>query len=145
MTDDAKVCIMTKAATPFRVVAWLVLSLVLFGGLACSLGHGRLLAAYVLPAPVSQAMSSRPDCGDHRHMENQAAISDHQPNSRVPLHIHEGADSTCVFAGTLLLALALSALGWWLGRSGDRHRRRLPPRSSYTCHHVLIALNPQAP
>lgn len=135
---------MTNAATSTRF-AWLMLSLVLISGLACSMGHGRFLAAYILPVAVSQATFSSADCDHHGHPQHQAAISDHQPNSRVPLHVHEGADSTCVFAGTLLLALALSALGWWLGRSGDRHRRRLPPASPYTCNHVLIALNPQAP
>lgn len=142
---DAKVRVMSKAATSSPIVTWLVLSLALFSGLVCGLGHGQLMAAFVFPSSLSRAMSSMADCGNHGHALHPTALPDNQSSSPVPLHVHGDAGSTWVFASKLFLALALSVTGWWLGHSGDRYRRRLPSVPPNAGHFVLIAHSHQAP
>lgn len=119
------------AARYFRArVAWLLFALVLLNGLACSFGHGQMMAGH----------ATAPAMGMH-HEGHGLAGKPVPP----PMQGMSNPFENCFFAGSVPLALfVFAALGWLL-----RNRRASPPaphtRPLGPPRLSLPALNPQAP
>lgn len=101
-------------------IAWLLLALVLFHGLACSLGHGLMMgnmgsASQPAPSAVGHAA---PAHAMHRAMDAQLAKSaSAHPAPSDAHHGFEALFAECAFAGMLTLALIAFAVLGWLSRT----------------------------
>ncbi|MBD1602242.1 hypothetical protein, partial [Pseudomonas typographi] len=92
-------------------VAWLLFTLVLLNGLACSFGHGQMMAAQ--PAKAPMAMMQHND---------QGLAGMHKP---APMQGMKTPFEDCFFAGSVPLALLVfAALGWLL-----RTPQQCPPHA----------------
>lgn len=133
---------------------------VLLNGLACGLGHGRLMAMAERVEAQGAAVAVADNVGGHGMSAGARPMSMHGavPQAPAPMAEHgvgeqpDGLDmlamklfGDCAFAGTLLqVVILLLALGWLA-------RLQLPPilrpRQALAAprHFSLPALNPQAP
>lgn len=119
-------------------LAWMLLALILFNGLACSLGHGLMLKAF---APDAHSVEH----GSHHDMSGHHAVDMTQDTSQDMKGGTPGMFETCAFAATLTMALvAFIALGWLLPHRPDRCS---PPDRwhSRPARHCSSGLNPHAP
>ena len=126
-------------------IAWILYAVVLFNGLACSIGHGQMMAAFAgtAVASVSHADHGMSDMhGGHHTMHMSMDGSSKKTDMSGGMKAQSG---DCSFAGTLTLAMIFFVALGWLTRI-RRSRFVLPdlwlgnlPRYS------LPGLNPQAP
>ncbi|QHF04321.1 DUF2946 domain-containing protein [Pseudomonas asturiensis] len=130
-------------------IAWILYAVVLFNGLACSVGHGQMMAAFAGQAvasasPVGHEMSgmhSGHHAGHHKmHMAMEGASKKIETSGSM-----QSQPGDCSFAGTLTLAtIFFVALGWLI-------RTRIPRFVlpdlwlGNLSRHTLPGLNPQAP
>jgi hypothetical protein len=142
-------------------VAWILLALILFNGLACSFGHGQMLKAWVVGGSSSEgADASHSHHGmsgvDGRHGAMDASVQNHgmthaMPHTKNPADTMDAHDPNmpmfedCSFAATLILALVFFVGLGWLQR-----RRQLRISVPYAWHltplrHCCSGLNPHAP
>lgn len=131
--------------THFAPIAWILYAVVLFNGLACSMGHGQMLQAFVsnqvVPAShEGHGMSAMH--GGHYQMHMAMDASSKKTDLPGSMNMQSG---DCSFAGTLTLAMIFFvALGWLLRIRTPRIR--LPDfRSGTLSRHVFPGLNPHAP
>jgi hypothetical protein len=83
---------MNLARTFRSPIAWMLLCFILFNGLACSIGHGQMLAAFSSAPPVMA-------CGDHQDASapmDMSTMGDHALLMKLAM-------SDCAFAATLAL------------------------------------------
>ncbi|MFF7710862.1 DUF2946 family protein [Pseudomonas sp. NPDC007930] len=126
------------SARGFRAhVAWVLFALVLLNGLACSFGHGLMMAGPPAKAPMKMPAGM--------HMDHGQAMADLQKPMPMPMQGMQNPFEHCFFASTVPLALLVfAALGWLL-----RSRRPRPPLAPAEPlrppRWLLPALNPQAP
>ncbi|MGO3562027.1 DUF2946 family protein [Pseudomonas helleri] len=125
---------MNLARTFRSPIAWMLLCFILFNGLACSIGHGQMLAAFSSAPPVMA-------CGDHQDASapmDMSTMGDHALLMKLAM-------SDCAFAATLALpSIFLILLGWLLRTS----RPRLHDAYTFwqrTPRRTLPGLIPQAP
>jgi hypothetical protein len=125
-----------KFVRPHRtLIAWMLCTVILFSGLACSLGHGQMLEAF----------SNTESAMDHMAMPEMDMSKMAMPGQGEHGLIMKMAMTDCAFAGTLTQALIFFiGLSWLLRRSRPRlaityRFCRIPSR------HALPGLVPQAP
>ncbi|WP_237503424.1 DUF2946 family protein [Pseudomonas syringae] len=142
---DVKLAAMNFFRTHCSPIAWILYAVVLFNGLACSIGHGQMMAAFAgtAVASVSHAGHGMSDMHAGHHTMH---MSMHDSSKKMDMSGSMKAQSgECSFAGTLTLAMIFFvALGWLI--RVRRTRFVLPdfwlgnlPR------YILPGLNPQAP
>lgn len=126
-------------------IAWILYAVVLFNGLACSMGHDQMLGTFVskqlVPAShEGHGMSAMH--GGHHEMHMAMDASSKKTDLPGSMNMQSG---DCSFAGTLTLAMIFFvALGWLLRIRTPRIR--LPDfRSGTLSRHVFPGLNPHAP
>jgi hypothetical protein len=129
--------------------AWLLLLLVLFNGLACSIGHGQMLR------PLFSFSAA--DSVEHQHchdeggmssmsgMESMHAMPTEAGGHDMPMQGMHSPFSDCFFAGSLLSSILVFVLISWLLR--HREARPKTPSALFTASHreLLPKLNPRAP
>ncbi|MEX6676209.1 DUF2946 family protein [Pseudomonas sp. W2Oct36] len=131
--------------THCSAIAWILYAVVLFNGLACSVGHGRMMSASAGDAagPASPAAHSMSDMHGGHHkmpmsMDGASVKKDRSDSMKM-----QSAD--CSFAGTLTLAMIFFVALSWLIRTRSP-RFVLPDLCiSKRSRHTLPGLNPQAP
>ncbi|WP_341521430.1 DUF2946 family protein [Pseudomonas sp. G.S.17] len=126
-------------------VAWILYAVVLFNGLACSIGHGQMMAAF-----ASDAVASASHGGDgmsdmhggHHEMHRPMPASTKKIDMSGSMNAQSG---DCSFAGTLTLAMIFFVVLGWLIRT--RSSRMILPDHwlSEPSRHSFPGLNPQAP
>jgi hypothetical protein len=125
-------------------IAWILYAVVLFNGLACSVGHGQMLSAFSSKeeAPANHADHSMAGMhsGHQMHMTMDATPKKTDlPGSASP------QSGDCSFAGTLTLATILFVALSWLIRLPSLLFRRPNLRLGRPLRHVIPGLNPHAP
>ncbi|MGO2489854.1 MAG: DUF2946 family protein, partial [Pseudomonas taetrolens] len=140
---DVKLRAMNFFRTHCAPIAWILYAVVLFNGLACSMGHGQMLETFVSKqvVPTShEGHSMSAMHGGHHQMHMDASSKKTDPPGSMNMQ-----SSDCSFAGTLTLAMIFFvALGWLI--------RIRPPRiwlpdvrSGTLSRHIFPGLNPHAP
>ncbi|KFE54533.1 DUF2946 family protein [Pseudomonas syringae] len=126
-------------------IAWILYAVILFNGLACSIGHGQMMAAFAkeVVASVSHTGHGMSDMhGGHHEMHMPMQESSKKMDMSGSMNAQSG---DCSFAGTLTLAMIFFvALGWLIRTRSPRVGLpllwlRKPSRHSFP------GLNPQAP
>ncbi len=146
---NAKLPAMNLLRTRCSPVAWILFAVVLFNGLACSVGHGQMMAAFANPAgdAVSHLSHGMSDMhgghqAGHHAMHMSMDDSSREMDLSGSMKVQPG---DCSFAATLTQAMIFFVTFGWLIRI-RRARFVLPAlwggkRFRYT----LPGLNPQAP
>jgi hypothetical protein len=121
-------------------IASILLALILFNALVCSLGHGLMSQAYA-------TQSQRMEMAGHHAM---AGLDDHQAmDVTSAARAQAGATSTlpddCAFAATLTLALMFFVALGWMQRSRPVRSVLRPLWHPRPTRHSCCGLNPQAP
>ena len=130
-------------------VGWILLALILFNGLVCSIGHGLVAQA---PERVQSV-----DAGSHHDMAgmdaHHGAAAMHQDMAEAMHAVHSDPSgsapapmsSECAFAATLTLALIFFVALSWLQRTRPA-RWALPGAWHITpLRHGCSGLHPRAP
>ena len=142
---DVKLPAMNFFRTHCSPIAWLLYAVVLFNGLACSVGHGQMMAAFAgnAVASVSHVGDGMSDMhGGHNKMHMSMDDSSKKMDTSCSMKAQWGE---CSFAGTLTLAtIFLVALGWLIRTRSPRFVLR-DLWTGKLLRHTLPGLNPQAP
>jgi hypothetical protein len=140
---------MKSVRTHRSPVAWLLYALILFSGLACSIGHGQMLGSMMSGAAGGPGMNTMqdpatqpPDLHAGMHMDTSTAA----PADRA----HPGGSMSmmfgdCTFAGTVTLALSFFLTFGWLMRRRPAFLSLPRLRSGMSLRDSLPARHPQAP
>lgn len=132
-------------------IAWLLLALILFNGLLCSLGHGLMSRASTGHGhgAASQVMAEE-GCADHHEM---SSMGEH--HAQVPMSMSGASDHAsgtsgmmpqdCAFAATLTMALIFFVALGWLQRSRPARCILRALWHSVPARHCSSGLNPHAP
>jgi hypothetical protein len=131
--------------THCATIAWILYAVVLFNGLACSMGHGQMLDAFVSKQVVPASHEGHSMSAMHGgHHQMHMAMDTSSKKTALPgsMNMQSG---DCSFAGTLTLAMIFFvALGWLIRIRNPRIR--LPDfRSGTLSRHIFPGLNPHAP
>ena len=142
---DVELPAMNFFRTHCSPIAWLLYAVVLFNGLACSVGHGQMMAAFAgnAVASVSHVGDGMSDMhGGHHKMHMSMDDSSKKMDTSCSMKAQWGE---CSFAGTLTLAtIFLVALGWLIRTRSPRFVLR-DLWTGKLLRHTLPGLNPQAP
>jgi hypothetical protein len=146
---DAKLLAMNVFRTHCSPIAWILYAVILFNGLACSIGHGQMMAAFTGNAVASgshdglgvSGMHGGHHAGDHE-MHMPLDVSSKKMGASGSM---KAQSADCSFAGTLTLAMIFFVALGWLIRT--RSTRFVLPGLWHgkLSRHTLPALNPQAP
>lgn len=150
---DVKVAAMNFFRTDCSPIAWILLAVVLFNGIACSLGHVALMHGFAasLSAEIDHAsqhtaheMSDMPAAHAHMHHLKLSPLKQ-SPGAMDMSGGMKMESSDCAFAGTLTLAILFFVAMSWLIRA-QRPRTPLPSApSEKSPRHVISGLHPHAP
>ncbi|WP_348775216.1 DUF2946 domain-containing protein [Pseudomonas sp. PS01302] len=136
---------MTVFRTFRSPIAWILFAVVLFNGLACSIGHGQMMGAFNSKGEASAShaghdMSQMHGAHHQMHMHTEASSKKIDMSGSMT-----GQSGDCSFAGTLTQAIIFFVALSWLLR-GRSPRSALP--DIWQCRlsrHSFPRLNPQAP
>lgn len=142
---DARLPAMNFFRIQCSPIAWLLCAAVLFNGLACSVGHGQMMASFAdnAVASVSHVGHEMSDMhGGHHNMHMSMDDSSKKMNTSGSMKMQS---QECSFAGTLTLAMFFFVALSWLIRT--RSPRFVLPDlwQGKLLRDTFPELNPQAP
>jgi len=139
---------MNALRTHCSAIAWMLYAVVLFNGLACSVGHGQMMQAFVGhagPAAEHTAPGLHAGHGGHGgHPEMHMPMAGQAKTIDLSGSMN-GQSGDCAFAGTLTLAMIFFVALGWLIRTRQPRPVLPTPWCGDPARHVFPGLNPQAP